>query len=298
MDDPVILSARRTPIGKFRGALSGVGAAELGAVAIAAALDDAGAAPGDVDEVIMGNVLAAGVGQAPARQAAPGAGLPATVAALTINKVCGSGLKAAMLASQAIRAGDADLIVTGGMESMSRAPYLLPREGPPLGDRPLVDSLLHDGLTCARGGQAMGAIADALARRDGITRADQDAFALVSHRRAARAIDEGAFQAEMVPVSIPRGRSVVLVSTDEGPRADADPARLAALAPAFGEGGTVTAGNASMISDGAAAVVLASPPMAARLGRRPMARVVAAATAGTEPEDLFIAPVDAIHKKL
>jgi acetyl-CoA C-acetyltransferase len=300
MDRPVILSARRTPIGKFRGRLSSLSAPELGAVAITAALKDAGAAPADVDEVIMGNVLAAGVGQAPARQAALAAGLPATVAALTINKVCGSGLKAVMLASQAIRAGDAELVVAGGMESMSRAPYLLPRDGPPLGDRPMIDALLHDGLVCARSAKPMGQIADSLAGRDAISRADQDAFAVESHRRATRAIAEGAFEAEIAPVtvSVDRRKPPVAVSTDEGPRADVDPDRMAALPPAFGAAGTVTAGNASMISDGAAAVLVASPRLAERLGRKPLARIVAAATSGGEPEDLFIAPVNAIKMAL
>ncbi|QDV39352.1 thiolase family protein [Tautonia plasticadhaerens] len=298
MDSPVILSARRTPIGKFRGSLSGLGAPELGAAAIAAAVAQSGVDPTDVDEVIMGIALAAGVGQAPARRAALAAGLPVTVAALTINKVCGSGLKAVMLAAQAVRAGDAEAVVAGGMESMSRAPFVLPRDGPALGDRTLIDSLLHDGLSCARSGKAMGRIADALACGDAITRHEQDAYALESHRRAVRAREEGAFQAEIVPVSVPRRGEAVEVTNDEGPRPDADPARMAALPAAFGLGGTVTAGNASMISDGAAAVVVASPRLAGRLGRRPLARVIAGATAGVEPEDLFVAPVAAIRRAL
>ena len=298
MDCPVILSARRTPIGKFRGRLSGFTAPELGAATIAAALQDAGVAPGDVDEAIMGNVLAAGIGQAPARQAALKAGLPPTVAALTINKVCGSGLKAVMLAAQAIRAGDADLIVAGGMESMSRAPYLLHRDGPPLGDRSLIDVILNDGLVCAMSAKSMGQIADALACRDDISRVDQDAYALESHHRATRAAEQGAFIAEIIPMTMHQGKTSIIVNTDEGPRADADLNRLATLRPAFGAAGTVTAGNASMISDGAAAVVVASTRFAERLGCKPLARILSSATTGTPPEDLFIAPVDAIRTAL
>lgn len=296
MDRPVILSALRTPIGKFRGRLSGISATELGAVAIAAALRDAGADPSDVEEVIMGNVLGAGVGQAPARQAALKAGLPPTVAALTINKVCGSGLKAVMLAAQAIRAGDAELVIAGGMESMSLAPYLLRRDGPTFGDRSLIDVILNDGLLCAYSAKSMGQIADFLAVRDVISRADQDAYALESHIRATRANQEGAFNAEIIPVKVEQGRTSIIVDTDEGPRADTDPSRLAALSPAFGADGTVTAGNASMISDGAAAVVVASSRYAERTGRKPLAHILAAATTGANPEDLFIAPVDAIRK--
>ena len=299
MDMPVILAATRTPIGKFRGALAALAATGLGSAAIAAAVERAGIRPESVDEVIMGNVLAAGVGQAPARQAALGAGLPATVAALTINKVCGSGLKAVMLAAQAIRAGDAELIVAGGMESMSRAPFLAQRDGPPLGDRLLIDALMQDGLRCAGSGRSMGEIADELARRDAIPRRDQDDFALESHRRASRAALAGAFSAEIVPVEVPgrKGR-VAVVAADEGPQPDASAERLDALAPAFGREGTVTAGNASMISDGAAALVVASPRVAEGLGREPLGRIVAYATSGTEPEDLFIAPVSAIRKVL
>lgn len=296
---PVILSATRTPIGKFRGALASLGATELGSKAILAAIERAGVEPGAVEEVIMGNVLAAGVGQAPARQAALGAGLPPQVAALTINKVCGSGLKAVMLAAQAIRAGDAEVIVAGGMESMSRAPFLVQRDGPPLGNRVLTDALMHDGLLCARSTKAMGQIADELSLRDAIARRDQDEFSLESHRRAARAMQEGAFSAEIVPVSVPgRKGQFTTVSLDEGPQADANLERLGALSPAFGREGTVTAGNASMISDGAAALVVTSPRVADRLGRKPLARIVASATSGTEPEDLFIAPVTAIRKVL
>ncbi len=298
-DRPVILAAARTPIGKFRGSLAGLSATELGSAAIMAAVERAGIRPEEVDEVIMGNVLAAGVGQAPARQAALGAGLPATVAALTINKVCGSGLKAVMLAAQAIRAGDADLVIAGGMESMSRAPFLAQRDGPPLGNRLLIDALMQDGLLCARSAKAMGQIADELANRDAISRRDQDDFALESHRRAIRAVQSGAFAAEIAPVKVPgRKGQAVVVSSDEGPQPDTSAERLGTLAPAFGREGTVTAGNASMISDGAAALVVASPQAARMLGQKPLGRIVAAATWGTEPEDLFIAPVSAIRMVL
>ena len=298
MDMPVILAAARTPIGKFRGLLSPLKAAELGSAAIAAAIERAGIPPEAVDEVIMGNVLSAGVGQAPARQAALGAGLPPGVAALTINKVCGSGLKAVMLAAQAIRAGDAELLVAGGMECMSRAPYLMDRDGPPLGDRPLIDSLMHDGLVCGRSAKAMGRIADEMARREAISRQDQDDFSLASHRRAKRAVEDGAFSSEIVPVTVPGRKGPVVVSSDEGPQRETDAERLGSLSPAFDPDGTVTAGNASMISDGAAAVVVASTRAAGRVGRPPLGRIVASATSGTEPEDLFIAPVSAIRKAL
>jgi acetyl-CoA C-acetyltransferase len=299
MDRPVILAATRTPIGKFRGSLAPLSATELGSAAIATAIERSGVRHEDIDEVIMGNVLAAGVGQAPARQAALGAGLPATVAALTINKVCGSGLKAVMLAAQAIRSGDAELIIAGGMESMSRAPFLALRDGPPLGNRVLLDALMQDGLLCARSAKSMGQIADELAIRDAISRREQDEFSLESHRRANRAIQDGAFSAELVPVSVPgRKGHLILISSDEGPQAEASNDRLAALAPAFDREGTVTAGNASKISDGGAALVVASPKIAERLGRKPLGWIVASATSGTEPEDLFIAPVSAIRKVL
>ncbi|WP_435005550.1 acetyl-CoA C-acetyltransferase [Tundrisphaera lichenicola] len=299
MDMPVILAASRTPIGKFRGSLAALTATELGSSAISAVIDRAGIDPSEVEEVIMGHVLTAGVGQAPARQAALGAGLPPTVAALTINKVCGSGLKAVMIAAQAIRSGDASLIVAGGQESMSRAPFLARRDGPPLGNRVLIDSLMHDGLSCARSGKGMGQVADELARRDLISRREQDEFALESHRRAILAMHEGIFNDEVVPVSVPgrKGQSSV-VSSDEGPQVDTSLDRLGALSPAFDLEGSVTAGNASMISDGAAALFVASSEAASRLGKRPIARIVASATSGVEPEDLFIAPVSAIRKVL
>ena len=298
MDMPLILAAARTPIGKFRGSLSALSATELGSAAISAAVERAGVSPESVDEVIMGNVLSAGVGQAPARQAALGAGLSPEVAALTINKVCGSGLKAVMLAAQAIRAGDAELLVAGGMESMSRAPFLQPRDGPPLGNRILIDALMNDGLVCARSARSMGQIADDLARREAISRREQDEFALASHRRATRAIREGAFSSEIIPVKVSGRKGPVIAAEDEGPQSDTNPERLAALSPAFNSDGSVTAGNASMISDGGAAVVVASPRAVERIGRKPLGRIVASATSGTDPEDLFIAPVLAIRKVL
>ena len=298
MSEAVILSACRTPIGKFRGNLSSVAATELGACAVREAVARAGIAPEAVDEVILGMVLPAGTGQAPARQAALKAGLPSAVGALTINKVCGSGLKAVMLAAQAIRCGDAEVIVAGGMENMSQAPWLLRRDGPMLGDRGLIDSMLHDGLECAFSGESMGIVADNLARRAGFSRDAQDRYAVESHRRAVAAANAGLFQKEIVAVSVTnRGQSVV-VATDEGPRADCDLVRLSSLRPAFGGDGSVTAGNASMISDGAAAVVVASDAAAERMSCRPLARIVASATSGGEPADLFTAPVAAIRQVL
>jgi acetyl-CoA C-acetyltransferase len=296
MPDCFILSACRTAIGKFRGSLSRLTVTELGAIAVREAVARAGCKPSDVDEVILGNVLSAGVGQAPARQAALVAGLPATVPALTINKVCGSGLKAVMLAAQAISCGDCELVVAGGMESMSQSPWLLPRDAPALGDRLLVDSMMHDGLTCAFSRESMGEIAEALAEQSGISRDEQDRFALESHRRAIDASESGAFAAEVVPVTVRHASNEIVVSRDEGPRNDTSLQALGKLTPAFQTNGTVTAGNSSLISDGAAAVVVASGSTAARLGRRPLARIVAAATSGAEPRDLFLAPVEAVRR--
>ena len=298
MNEPVILAACRTPIGKFRGGLSSLTAPELGAVAIRAALERSGVSPDQVEEVILGNVLAAGVGQAPARQAALKAGLPPSVAALTINKVCGSGLKAVMLAAQAIRASEANVIVAGGIESMSRAPYLLSREGPAIGDRTMSDAMLADGLACPFSNRSMGQIAETLAASDGISRVDQDLFASESHRRAINAQAQGLFDNEIAPVTVRTRTGEELVSSDEGPRADADLSRLSTLRPAFADAGTVTPGNSSMISDGAAAVVVTSREFATTHGLKPLARILASATAGTEPDDLFVAPVIAIQKVL
>ena len=298
MNDVVVLSACRTPIGKFQGALSFLSATDLGAHVVRAAVENARVAPEKIDEVILGNVLAAGVGQAPARKAALQAGLPPTIAALTINKVCGSGLKAIMLAAQAIRAGDANVIVAGGMESMSRAPYLLERTGPSLGERRLLDVLLQDGLTCPFSGHSMGQVAEALAKSDGLTRDDQDDYAATSHLRAVTAIEQQMFDREIVPLTVKQRKAETVVTRDEGPRAETTCEQLARLNPAFDAAGTVTAGNASMISDGAAAVVVASREFQEAHGLTPLGRVVAYATAGTEPGDLFVAPVAAITKAL
>lgn len=294
MENPVILAACRTPIGKFRGAVSQLAVTDLGATAIKSAIDRAGVDRRDVDEVIMGNVLSSGVGQAPARQAALRADLPHQVAAVTINKMCGSGLKAVMLAAQAIRNQDAEVIVAGGMESMSQSPYVLPREGSKLGNRTMIDSMLHDGLVCPFSGNPMGVIADALAQADGITRLDQDQYASESHRRAVAAIERGDFDAEMVAVNSGQCQ----VDRDEGPRDDTDESVLSTLKPVFQASGTVTAGNSSMISDGASALVVASRRYAREHDMKPLAEIIAAATSGSAPEDLFTAPVTAIEKVL
>ncbi len=300
MSDAYLISAARTPIGKFLGSLKTLTAPELGAVAIRAALERAGIAPKDVEDVIMGNILAAGVGQAPARQAALKAGLPPTVSALTINKVCGSGLQAAMLAAQAVRAGDARIVVAGGMESMSRAPFLLPnaREGLRLGDAPLVDSLIHDGLWCAFDQCHMGKHADATAVKYQVSRADQDAFAAESQRRAAHAQQNKDFGDEIVPVSIRHKKEEKLVSLDEGLRPETTVESLAQLRPAFDPQGSVTAGNASTLSDGAAAVVVVDADTASKAGTPWKFKVVSYATSGVEPREIFIAPVTAVRMVL
>lgn len=298
MSDALILSACRTPIGKFRGALSSLSAADLGAHAVRTAVERAGVAADAVDEVIMGNVLSAGVGQAPARQAALGGGLPAQVAAVTINKVCGSGLKAAMLGAQAVRCGDAEIVVAGGMESMTRSPLLRPRDAPDDESRQL-DTMLYDGLTCAHTGLGMGKIAEKVADECGATRHDQDEFALQSHQRACAAIADGLFADEIAPLSVSDGNgSTTLVDSDQGPRSDSSLESLAGLKTVFRDDGTVTAGNASMISDGAAAVVIASEQAAGNASAQPLARIVAATTAGEAPDDLFIAPVAAVRQVL
>ncbi len=299
----VILSAVRTPVGKFLGGLADVPAPEMAAVAIAEATKRGNVPPGAVEEVILGHVLQAGVGQAPARQAALAAGLPDTIAAFAVNKVCGSGLKAVMLAAQAIRAGDASVVVAGGMENMSRAPFLLPnvRAGYKYGDQTAKDSLIHDGLWCAFENWAMGEAAEHVAAKCGIGRGDQDRFSVRSHQRAAAAWAAGAFAAEVVPVTIPTSggrKPPVVVSQDEGIRADSSVEGLAKLKPAFRPDGTVTAGNASQLSDGAAAVVVASEDAAKKLGVKPLARIVAYATSGVSPKDIFLAPVPAVNAVL
>jgi acetyl-CoA C-acetyltransferase len=299
MSASYILAGCRTPVGKLLGALASVPAPRLGAIAVAEAIRRAGLPVEAVDEVIMGNVLSAGLGQAPARQAALFAKLPDTIAALTINKMCGSGLKAVMLADQVIRAGDAQVIVAGGMESMSRAPFLIEgaRAGWKFGNQQIRDSMLYDGLWCAFEDMAMGAEADYIAQSRGVSRGDQDAFALESHRRAvARA---GKALEEIVPVTISGKKGDTVVSQDEGPRPDTSLESLARLQPSFGAGGTVTAGNSSQISDGAAAVVVASEQVAKSAGRSVIkARIVASATSGVAPKEIFIAPVTAVQKAL
>jgi acetyl-CoA C-acetyltransferase len=307
-----VVSAARTPIGKFGGALAGVPAVELGGVAIRAAVERSGLPDRTpIDEVLMGQVLQAGAGQAPARQAALRAGLPDTTSATTINRVCGSGLKAIMLAAAEIRAGDAEIAVAGGMESMNGAPYLLPgaRFGYRLGNGELVDATVHDGLWCAIEGCHMGTHAERVAIKDRVSRADQDAFALASHEKAIAAIDAGRFEAETAPVTVrdAKGRETV-VTTDEGPRRDSSLEALARLKPAFSlpEGadrgdaavGTVTAGNAPGITDGGAATVLASERTVERLGLRPLARIVGYAQAEVAPKWLFLAPVEGVRRLL
>jgi len=301
MNEVYILSAARTPIGKFGGGLATVPAPELGAVAIRAAIQRAGIAPERVDEAIMGEVLQAGVGQAPARQAALRAGLPEGVSATTINKVCGSGLKAVMIGSAAIRAGDAEVIVAGGMESMNQGPYLLPgaRTGYRLGDASVIDSTVHDGLWCSSCDVHMGLHAERVAGKHGITREAQDAFALRSHQRALAAQQSGAFDDEIVPVEVPGPKGSTTVSSDEGPRADTSAEALARLKPAFQpDGGTVTAGNAPGITDGAAALVLAGQAALDRDGLSPMARIIGYTQADVAPEWLFEAPIHGVRRLL
>jgi acetyl-CoA C-acetyltransferase len=300
----VILSAARTPIGRFLGGLAPLTAPQLGAIAVRAAVERAGVSPDDLDEVILGHVVQAGAGQAPARQAAIGGGVPASVPALTINKVCGSGLKAVMLAAQAIRAGDARVTVAGGMESMSNAPYLLRgmREGVKLGHQEVVDGLVHDGLWCSFGSCHMGGHAEYTAQKAAVTRQDADEFALESHRRAIAAIDAGKFDAEVVPVEIAGRRGPTLIGTDESPRRETSIESLSKLRPAFpGDAPkeiaelVVTAGNAPGLNDGASALVVASEEYARAEGLQVRARITAYASGATEPRDLFFAPVFAVR---
>lgn len=300
MSEAYVIAGCRTPIGKFLGGLSSIPAPQLGATVIAETLRRAGMAHDRVDEVIMGNILSAGLGQAPARQAALAAGLPATVAALTINKMCGSGLKAAMLASQVIRSGDADCIVAGGMESMSRAPHLIigAREGWKFGNQQIIDSMLHDGLWCAIENCSMGAEADYIASSRGVSREDQDRYSVESHARAAAAIDKGLFDSEIVPVSVPGRKGPTIVNRDEGPRPDTVLEKLSSLRPSFDAAGTVTAGNSSQLSDGAAAVLVVSERYARESLSPLKARIVASATSGVEAKEIFIAPVTAVQKVL
>ncbi len=299
MKQAVIISAARSAIGKFQGSLKNFSAPELGALAVRAALERAQLDPNQIDEVIMGCVLQAGLGQNPARQAALKAALPNTVAALTLNKVCGSGLKAVMLAAQAIACGDAEIIVAGGMESMTNAPYLLTkaREGYRIGNGELIDSLVHDGLWCAFDQWHMGETGEVVAERYQITRTMQDDFAYNSHRKAIAAIEAGRFQDEIFPIHIPQRKGDPLVfATDEGPRAESSVESLSKLKPAFRQDGTVTAGNASQINDGAAALVVTSEEKAKALGIEPLARITAQATSGIEPKLVMMAPVEATRK--
>jgi len=296
MSDVVIVSAVRTAVGKFQGALSGFSATELGALVVREAVLRAGLRPEDPDECIMGCVLAAGLGQNPARQAALGGGLSDRIAALTVNMVCGSGLKAVALGAQAIMAGDAEIVVAGGMESMSNAPYLLPqvRRGLKMGDGKLVDSLLKDGLWCACEDWHMGMTAELVADKHAITREQQDAFALESHRRAASAQREGRFRDEIVPVTI-AGKSATIFDQDESVRPDASAAALAGLKPVFKKDGTVTAGNAPGVNDAAAALVLMSAEKAAALGLKPLATIKAQAQSGVAPRWVMLAPVQGVE---
>lgn len=301
MRDVVIVSAVRTAVGKFLGGLSEVPATQLGSVVVREAVSRAGIAPDSVDECIMGCVLPAGLGQNPARQAALGGGIADTVAALTVNMVCGSGLKAVSLGAQAIMLGDAEIVVAGGMESMSNAPYLVPqaRKGLRMGDNNIVDSMIKDGLWCACDNQHMGLTAELVADKHHFTREQQDTYALESHRRAAAARREGRFKDEIVPVQIPDKKgAITLFDSDESIREDASMQALAALRPAFKKDGTVTAGNAPGVNDAAAAVVLMTADRAATLGLTPMARIRAQAESGVAPRWVMLAPVTGVTRVL
>ena len=298
-DDIVILSGVRTPIGKFQGSLSDITAPKLGAIAVKEAVRRAGIDPASVDEVIMGNVVGAGLGQNPARQAALGAGIPSSVGAMTINKVCGSGLKAVGLAAQAILTNNSNIVVAGGCESMTNAPYLLPnaRKGYRLGNGTLIDSMVHDGLWDVYNDYHMGNTGENVAEKYKITRDEQDEYSVNSHRKAVSAIKECRFKDQIIPVEIPGKKKgeVVLFDKDEGPREDTDIESLRKLKPAFKKDGTVTAGNAPSVNDGGAALVVTSMRNAEKLGKKPLARVVAQATSGLDPAWVMMAPVDAVR---
>lgn len=303
MEEVVIVSAARTPVGKFQGALAGFSATQLGAIAVREAVKRARIDPVLVNECIMGNVVSAGLGQNPARQAALHGGLPPEVSALTINKVCGSGLKAVGLAAQSIQTGNAEIVVAGGIESMSNAPYLLPqgRNGFRMGDSVVVDSMVHDGLWDAFNDYHMGITGDNVAEKYGITREEQDEYALNSHRKASTARGEGRFVAEIVPVEIPakkKGAAPTVMDADESIRDDASMEALRALKPAFKKDGTVTAGNAPGVNDAGAAVVVMSAAKAAALGLTPLVRIKAQATSGVDPKWVMMAPVTGIRKVL
>ena len=299
MQEAVIVSSVRTPTGKFLGALKGFSATELGAMVVRESVRRAGIDPAVVEECIMGNVISAGLGQAPARQAALRGGLPDAVAALTVNKVCGSGLKSVMLAAQGITAGDVEVVVAGGMESMSNAPYLLDRvrEGLRMGHAQLIDSMIADGLWCSFENHHMGQAGEVVAAEYCVGRTEQDAFAYDSHRKAAAAADAGRFDAEILPVSIPQKKGApTLFNRDESVRPDTTVEALGALKPAFRSDGTVTAGNAPPVNDGAAALVVMSAARAAALGVRPQARIVAQATSGLPPKLILMTPVEAVRR--
>ncbi len=298
--ESVILSAVRTPSGKFQGSLASLPAPQLGAIVVREAVKRAGVDPADIDEAFMGNVVSAGLGQAPARQAAIGAGLPSSVGATTVNKVCGSGLKAAMFAAQAIKAGEGRLFVAGGFESMSRAPYLVNGRSGELrfGHAQLTDALLNDGLWCALENWSMGAAAEFIAEEYEVTREAMDKFAFESHQKALAASDGGKFKAEIVPVEIQSKKGVTVFEVDEAPRRDTTLDGLAALKPAFQKDGRVTAGNAPGLNDGAAAVVVASRAYAEARGLKPLARVVGYDQYADEPKYLFRAPALAIPRLL
>ena len=299
--EAVIVSAVRTPVGRFQGTLVPLPASDLGGIAIRAAVDRSGVDPASIDEVLMGNVVLAGQGQAPARQAAIKAGLPSSIGATTVNKICGSGLKTVMLAAAMIAAGDGDVFVAGGMESMNNGPYLLPkaRFGYRLGDGKLVDAMVHDGLWCAFENHHMGNSAEWIAREYNLTREELDEYAYNSQMKAITAIDEGRFKDEIVPVEVPqRKKPPIVFDTDEVPRRDTSLEKLARLKPAFDPDGIVTAGNAPGITDGAAATVVMSRARAEELGIQPLARVVAYDQAAVEPLKIFTAPILAVRKVL
>lgn len=301
MKDAYILAGARTPVGKFQGSLSPFQAPELGSFAIRAAIERAGIDAAEIEEVIMGCVLQAGLGQNPARQAALKAGCANSVGAMTINKVCGSGLKSVALGAQAVMLGEAEIVIGGGMESMTNAPYLLPkaRQGYRLGNGTLVDAMINDGLWCAMDNWHMGNTGEYVAEKYGITREEQDEFAYNSHRKASAAIEAGRFADEIIPVAIPQKKGEpIIFTTDESVRADTTVETLAKLRPAFTKDGTVTAGNAPGVNDGGAAVVVGTASRAEKLGRAPLARIVAQATSGMEPKLVMMAPVEAVRKVL
>ena len=300
-DDVVIISACRTPVGKFQGSLSDLSAPQLGAIVVREAVQRAKLDPKQVDECIMGNVVSAGLGQNPARQAAIFGGLSPEVGAMTVNKVCGSGLKAVGLAAQALKTGDSLIVVAGGMESMTNAPYLLPqaRKGYRLGNAQIIDSMVHDGLWDIYNNYHMGITGENVAEKYGITREEQDEFALNSHRKAVSATKECRFKAQIVPVELParkKGAAPIIFDKDESPREDTTIEILRSLKPAFKKDGTVTAGNAPGVNDGAAAVVVTSAHRAQELGVQPMVRIVAQATSGIDPKWVMMAPVSAVRK--